>query len=146
MKERLLKIVSSEHLKPEPAGVALNYIDAIMAQNINKELPFTYEDKSPGAGFALNTKLEDTHSSLPFVKNGILIAVFNLIHLPTLENGEGNIGGEDNFELRQIKGVIDIYRPILDDVETNSELCTSEEKNLLVTAIQILNDQKAQSQ
>lgn len=66
--------------------------------------------------------------------------------MPTLENGEGNIGGEDNFELRQIKGVIDIYRPILDDVETNSELCTSEEKNLLVTAIQILNDQKTQSQ
>ncbi len=68
MKERPLKIVGGEYLKPEPAGVALNYIDAIMAQNINKDLPFSYEDKSPGAGFALNTKLEDTHSSLPFVK------------------------------------------------------------------------------
>ena len=145
MRERLLKLVGSEHLKPEPAGVALNYIDQIMAQNINNDLPFSYEDKSPSAGFALNTKLEDTQSSLPFVKNGILIAVFNLIHLPTLENGEDNIGGENNFELRQIKGAIDIYRPFQNEEDSFSELCTSEEKNLLVAAIQILNDQKNRS-
>jgi len=142
MTEKPFKLISGEANRANPAEIARGYVYDILDENPYKDLPFSHEAQHEELGLVLNTIIKDTRNSLPFVKDGILIAVFNIIHLPQLPSGEDNVMGHDRFELRQVKGIIDIYKRQVFEDRFVHELCTPAEKNLLAQAIEILNQQK----
>ncbi len=122
MTENPFKLIKGENLSPHPAEVALDYIDKVLVNNPYCDLPLTIQEASLGNDFILSVKVEDTSTQLPFVKNGIQIAIFNINYLNDHSSFEDSVMEHDRFELRQVKGVIDLYKRSVHDNQFVHEL------------------------
>lgn len=140
MTERPLRLIKGEDNPSSPADIALNYIDKLRLVYGTKEYPVRFTETSINNDFALTTKLEDTNTQLPFVKNGILIAVFTIRYL---DSPEDNIMDHERYELRRIKSSTGLYKREVNDHNESVHIpCSPQEEELLSEVINILGRQK----
>ena len=140
MTERPLRLIKGENSPSSPADIALNYMDKLRSDYGTKEYRVRFTERSINNDFALTTKLEDTNIQLPFVENGILIAVFTISFL---DNPEDNVMNHERYELRRIKSNTGLYKRVVnEDHESVHIPCAPQEEELLAAVINSLDQQK----
>jgi hypothetical protein len=140
MIERPLRLIKGEDNPSSPTDIALNYIDKLRSDYGIKEYRVRFTETSINNDFDLITDLEDTNTQLPFVRNGILIAVFTIRYL---DSPEDNIMDHERYELRRIKSSTGLYKREVNDHNESVHIpCSPQEEELLAEVINILGRQK----
>ena len=143
MSERRFTLIQGEVENEVPTRSAVQlcyeYFLELEPLKFENDLPHLVSVQSTDGQFELDTILEDTNVQFPFSPNGVLIAVFVLKFADLKEEG---VLGHERYELRKVKGSLDLYKRVVENQVSSHELCTKEEKDLIQTVLQQVYNEK----
>jgi hypothetical protein len=143
MSERRFTLIQGEVKNEVPTQSAVQlcyeYFLDLEPLKFEHDLPYVVSVESADGQFKLDTILEDTNIQFPFSPNGVLVAVFVLKFADLKDKG---VLGHERYELRQVKGSLDLYKRVVENQVSSHEHCTKEEKVLIQTALSQLNNEK----